>query len=77
MTAAIDPCYEVGMSTLTEADIEARTQAVLDDVGIDAIDVDFRSALWDAGLAFVHYPAGKGGPRRGSGSSDGGRADDP
>lgn len=34
---------------------------MIDDVGIDASEVDFRSALWDAGLAFVNYPEGKGG----------------
>lgn len=61
MTLDANPCYEVSMSTLTEADIEARTHAVIDEVGLDAVDVDFRSALWDAGLAFVQYPEGKGG----------------
>ena len=46
---------------ITEADIEARTKAVIDEVGLDAGEVEFRSALWDAGLAFVQYPEGKGG----------------
>ena len=46
---------------ITEADIEAKTQAVIDEVGVDAGEVEFRSALWDAGLAFVQYPEGKGG----------------
>lgn len=47
--------------TLTEQDIRDRTQAVIDDVGIDGDETAFRSALWDAGLAFVQYPEGKGG----------------
>ncbi|MDG2027611.1 MAG: acyl-CoA dehydrogenase family protein [Acidimicrobiales bacterium] len=47
--------------TLTEQDIRDRTQAVLDEVGTEAEEVPFRSALWDAGLAFVQYPEGKGG----------------
>jgi alkylation response protein AidB-like acyl-CoA dehydrogenase len=46
---------------LTEADVRDRTQAVIDDVGADALEVAFRSALWDAGLAMVQYPTGKGG----------------
>ncbi len=46
---------------LTEADIEAKTRAVIDEVGVDAGEVEFRGALWDAGLAFVQYPEGKGG----------------
>ena len=46
---------------ITEADIEAKTQAVIDEVGADAGEVEFRGALWDAGLAFVQYPEGKGG----------------
>lgn len=47
--------------TLTEQDIRDRTRDVIDDVGIDADETAFRSALWDAGLAFVQYPEGKGG----------------
>ncbi|MEM7140934.1 MAG: acyl-CoA dehydrogenase family protein [Actinomycetota bacterium] len=47
--------------SLTEQDIRDRTQAVIDEVGTDADEVAFRSALWDAGLAFVQYPQGKGG----------------
>ena len=46
---------------ITETDIEAKTQAVIDEVGVDAGEVEFRGALWDAGLAFVQYPEGKGG----------------
>jgi len=49
------------MSTITEADIQSRTQATIDSVGIDATEVDFRGALWDAGLAMVQFPEGKGG----------------
>ena len=49
------------MSTITEEDVRERTQAVIDQVGVDASEVDFRSALWDAGLAMVQYPEGKGG----------------
>jgi len=47
--------------TLTEDDIRVRTQAVIDEVGVDAEEVAFRSALWDAGLAMVQFPEGKGG----------------
>ena len=46
---------------MTEAEIRARTQAVIDEVGVDATEIAFRSALWDAGLAMVQYPNGKGG----------------
>ncbi|MEM7288488.1 MAG: acyl-CoA dehydrogenase family protein [Actinomycetota bacterium] len=49
------------MSTITEEQVRERTQAVLDEVGVDAGEVEFRSALWDAGLAMVQYPEGKGG----------------
>ena len=49
------------MSAITEGDVKERTQAVIDDVGIDADEVTFRGALWDAGLARVQYPVGKGG----------------
>ncbi|MEZ5244180.1 MAG: acyl-CoA dehydrogenase family protein [Acidimicrobiales bacterium] len=47
--------------TLSEQDIRDRTQAVIDDVGVDADEVTFRGALWDAGLAMVQFPEGKGG----------------
>lgn len=47
--------------SLTDQDVRDRTQAVLDDVGVDAEEVAFRSALWDAGLAMVQFPEGKGG----------------
>ena len=46
---------------ITEDDIRARTRAVIDAVGIDADEVAFRGALWDAGLARVQFPEGKGG----------------
>ncbi len=48
------------MTTITADDIRRRTEAVLDDTG-EAGEVEFRSALWDAGLAFVQFPEGKGG----------------
>src|SRR3954470_15167509 len=51
----------LSVSTITDADIKERTQGVIDDVGIDADEVTFRGALWDAGLARVQYPVGKGG----------------
>ena len=35
--------------------------SVIGHAGLDATEVDFRSALWDAGLARVQYPKGKGG----------------
>jgi alkylation response protein AidB-like acyl-CoA dehydrogenase len=47
--------------TMTEEDVRRRTQDVVDDVGTDADEVVFRSALWDAGLAMVQFPEGKGG----------------
>jgi len=47
--------------TITEADIADRTQAAIDAVGVDADEVTFRGALWDAGLAMVQFPEGKGG----------------
>ena len=49
------------MSALTQDDIRTKTQAVIEDVGVDADEVAFRSALWDAGLAMVQFPEGKGG----------------
>ena len=47
--------------TVTEAEIRERTTATIAAVGIDADEVAFRSALWDAGLAMVQFPEGKGG----------------
>ena len=47
--------------TPSEQDIRERTQAVIDLVGVDADEVAFRSALWDAGLAMIQFPEGKGG----------------
>lgn len=49
------------MPTYTEDDIRSLTQGVIDEVGLDASEVAFRGALWDAGLAKVQYPEGKGG----------------
>jgi len=49
------------MTTLTDDDIRGRTRALIADVGADASQVDFRSAQWDAGLAIVQNPEGKGG----------------
>jgi alkylation response protein AidB-like acyl-CoA dehydrogenase len=46
---------------VTENEIRERTKAVIDAVGIDADEVAFRGALWDAGLAMVQFPEGKGG----------------
>jgi len=47
--------------TLTAEDVRERTQAMISEVGVDADEVAFRSALWDAGLAMVQFPEGKGG----------------
>jgi len=47
--------------TISEAEIAERTQAAIDSVGVDADEVAFRAALWDAGLAMVQFPEGKGG----------------
>jgi alkylation response protein AidB-like acyl-CoA dehydrogenase len=48
-------------ATFTEDDIRSRTRALVDSVGADAGQVEFRSAQWDSGLAMVQYPEGKGG----------------
>jgi alkylation response protein AidB-like acyl-CoA dehydrogenase len=47
--------------SLTEQEVRDRTQAVIDDVGVEADETAFRGALWDAGLAMVQFPEGKGG----------------
>ncbi len=46
---------------MTDHEIRTRTKAVIDAVGITADETSFRSALWDAGLAMVQFPEGKGG----------------
>lgn len=46
---------------MNEAALRELTLSVVDQVGLDAPEVDFRSALWDAGLARVQFPVGKGG----------------
>ena len=46
---------------ITENDIRQRTNAVIAETGIDAEETAFRGALWDAGLAMVQFPDGKGG----------------
>ncbi|MEZ5279246.1 MAG: acyl-CoA dehydrogenase family protein [Acidimicrobiales bacterium] len=46
---------------MTEEQIAQLTREVIDQVGIDADEVTFRGALWDAGLAMVQFPVGKGG----------------
>ena len=46
---------------MTEDEIRERTRALVAEVGVDATQFDFRSAQWDAGLAKVQYPEGKGG----------------
>lgn len=45
---------------ITEEEIRERTQAVLDEFG-EASDADLRGHMFDAGLAMVHFPEGKGG----------------
>jgi len=47
--------------SITETELRDKTKAVIEQVGVDASEVDFRAALWDAGLAKVQYPTGKGG----------------
>ncbi len=49
------------MTTYTDRDIRQRTRDLIDEVGADAGQVEFRSAQWDAGLAVIQYPEGKGG----------------
>ena len=49
------------MSTYTDDDIRERTRTLIAEAGTDAGQVEFRSAQWDAGLAMVQYPEGKGG----------------
>ncbi len=46
---------------MSDEEIRTRTKAVIDAVGITADETSFRSALWDAGLAMVQFPEGKGG----------------
>ncbi len=46
---------------MSDEEIRTRTTAVIEAVGIDADETSFRSALWDAGLAMVQFPEGKGG----------------
>ena len=46
---------------MSDGEIRTRTKAVIDSVGIDAVETSLRSALWDAGLAMVQFPEGKGG----------------
>ena len=45
---------------ITEDDIRERTKAAIAPV-LTADEVTFRGALWDAGLAMVQFPEGKGG----------------
>ena len=47
--------------TVTETEIRERTTEVINAVGLNASETAFRSALWDAGLAMVQFPEGKGG----------------
>ena len=48
------------MTTLTDDELRARVRALID--GVDARDrVAFRGAQFDRGLAWVHFPEGKGG----------------
>jgi alkylation response protein AidB-like acyl-CoA dehydrogenase len=49
------------VSTYTEDDIRERTRDLIERVGADAPQFEFRGAQWDAGLAMVQYPEGKGG----------------
>ena len=49
------------MSTRSEQDVRELTRQLVEEVGADAGQVEFRSAQWDAGLAMVQYPQGKGG----------------
>ena len=47
--------------SISETEIRNRARTLVADVGSDAGQVEFRSAQWDAGLAAVQYPEGKGG----------------
>ncbi len=46
---------------MNEQELHELTTSVVDQVGLDASEVEFRAALWDAGLARVQFPTGKGG----------------
>jgi len=46
---------------MNEQALRDLTLSVVDQVGLDSSEVDFRAALWDAGLARVQFPTGKGG----------------
>ncbi|MGI9624699.1 MAG: acyl-CoA dehydrogenase family protein [Acidimicrobiales bacterium] len=48
--------------TTTDDDLRARTTALLEEIDPHAVDqYTFRGAQFDAGLAIVHFPEGKGG----------------
>lgn len=49
------------MPEITEDEVRELTKATIEQVGIDSDEVEFRAALWDAGIAKVQYPVGKGG----------------
>ncbi len=50
------------MAHLTDDELRARTRALLAEVPPDEVDrVTFRGAQYDRGLAWVHFPEGKGG----------------
>ena len=49
-------------NTMDEAELQARTRALLDEVHPEHVDaVTFRRAQYDHGLAWVHFPEGYGG----------------
>ncbi|MEZ5341681.1 MAG: acyl-CoA dehydrogenase family protein [Acidimicrobiales bacterium] len=47
--------------SITAEEVRERTAAAIASVGVDASEVDFRGALWDAGVAMIQFPVGKGG----------------
>ena len=48
------------VTAITEADLRARVRALIEEVDVHD-RVAFRGAQYDRGLAWVHFPAGRGG----------------
>ena len=48
--------------SISDQELQERTQALIEEVDPHAVDqFTFRGAQFDAGLALVHFPEGKGG----------------
>ena len=48
--------------SISDQELQERTEALIEEVDPHSVDqFTFRGAQFDAGLAFVHFPEGKGG----------------